>query len=199
MVHTSVSGAGAYHRSVPGWDAGRWGKNYWESKWDVEEMVRTAGFNAQTIVKPAFMMDNFTRPKADFMFPDLINDEIVTAMTPTTKLVLVAAADVGRVVAAAILDPERFNGAAIELAGDALTMAEIAETLSAATGRTITATSMTPEQVFARGQFPGWVESQEWQVAAGYPATPADAERFGITPMTFQKWALNNASLIAHK
>ena len=199
MVHASVSGTGAYHRAAPGWDAGRWDKNYWESKWDVEEMVRNADFSSHTIVKPAFMMENFTRPKADFMFPDLNNDAFVTAMTPTTKLVIVAAADVGRVVVTAILDPERFNGAEIELAGDSLTMAEISATLSTATNRTITATSMSAEQVIARGQFPGWVNSQEWQVAVGYPATPADSERYGIKPMTLQQWAQRNAVLIAHK
>jgi uncharacterized protein YbjT (DUF2867 family) len=199
MVHTSVSGTGAYHRAAPGWDAGRWERNYWESKADVEDAVRSAGFGSYTIVKPAFMMENFTRPKADFMFPDLIDDGLVTALAPETKLNLVAADDIGRVVAAAVLDPERFGGAEIELGGDSLTMAEIAATLSAATGRSIIATSLSAEAVIARGQFPGWVSSQEWQVAAGYPATPADAQVFGITPLTFAEWANRNAEWIARR
>ena len=199
FVHTSVSGTGAYHRSVAGWGVGRWDENYWDSKADVEEAVRAAGFDHHTIVKPAFMMENFTRPKADFMFPDLLDDALVTALTPKTKLVLVAASDIGRVATAAILDPARFDRAEIELAGDALTMDEIAATLSAATGRSITATALSPDAVIARGQFPGWVNSQEWQVAAGYPATPADAEAYGITPLTLAQWAQRNADAVARR
>jgi uncharacterized protein YbjT (DUF2867 family) len=199
MIHTSVSGTGAYHRAAAGWDAGRWDRNYWESKADVEDMVRSAGFDFYTILKPAFMMENFTRPKADFMFPDLLDDGLVTALTPDTNLNLVAADDVGRVTAAAVLDPERFSGAEIELGGDNLTMAEIATILSAATGRSITATSMSAAEVIARGQFPGWVSSQEWQVAVGYPATPADAKVFGITPLTLAEWATRNAERIARQ
>jgi hypothetical protein len=75
-------------------------------------------------------------------------------------------------------------------------MAEIAATLSVATGRLIEATSLTTDEVIARGQFPSWVSSQAWQVAAGYPATPADAQRFGITPQTLAEWAKRNANSI---
>lgn len=197
FVHTSVSGAGAYHRSVAGWSDGRWDRNYWDSKADVEAYVRDAEFACYTIIKPAFMMENFTRPKADGMFPDLADGAIVTALTPETRLVLVAADDIGRVTAGAIADPDHFNHAEIELAGDALTMTEIAAILSAATGRTITALALPAQDVIARGQFPGWVNSQEWQVAAGYPAKPADAARFGITPLTLAEWAQLYAARIA--
>jgi uncharacterized protein YbjT (DUF2867 family) len=199
IIHTSVSGTGAYHRTVKGWDEDRWDKNYWESKAAVEDTVRSSGFDFYTIVKPAFMMENFTRPKADFMFPDLLDDGLVTALTPDTKLTLVAAEDIGRVAASAVLDPGRFNGAEIELGGDSLTMTEIAATLSTATGRAITARSLSADAVIARGQFPGWVNSQMWQVAAGYPATPADAHAFGITPLTFAAWATRNVERIAHR
>jgi uncharacterized protein YbjT (DUF2867 family) len=199
MIHTSVSGAGAYHRSAKGWAAGRWDRNYWDSKADVEDDVRGAAFDLYTIVKPAFMMENFTRPKADFMFPDLLDDGLVTALMPDTKLALVAAEDIGRIVAAAVLDPGRFNGAEIELSGDALTMSGIAATLSAATGRSITATSLSADAVIARGQFPGWVSAQEWQVAAGYPATPADAQAFGVAPQTFAAWVTRNVKRIARR
>src|SRR5271166_5794577 len=124
FVHTSVSGTGTHHRGMAEWGTGRWDENYWDSKADVEDTVRSAGFQHYTIVKPAFMMENFTRPKADFMFPDLLDDALVTALTPATKLVMVAAGDIGRVATAAVLDPTRFDKAEIELAGDALTMEE---------------------------------------------------------------------------
>jgi uncharacterized protein YbjT (DUF2867 family) len=199
LIHTSVSGTGAYHRAVAGWDEGRWDRNYWESKADVEDAVRSAGFDFCTIVKPAFMMENFTRPKADFMFPDLLDDGLVTALKPDTQLKLVAADDIGRIVAAAVLDPARLNGAEIELGGDSLTMPEIAAALSAVTSRSIIATSLPAQEVIARGQFPSWVTSQEWQVVAGYPATPANSKAYGISPITFVEWASRNVERIAHR
>src|SRR5205085_8999701 len=58
LVHTSVSNTGDFH-TMPGWAEGRWGRNYWESKADVEDMVRAAGFPVHTILRPAFMMENF--------------------------------------------------------------------------------------------------------------------------------------------
>lgn len=199
FVHTSVSGAGAFHRSMPGWGTGRWNENYWDSKADVEDMVRNGGFEHYTILKPAFMVENFTRPKADFMFPDLLNDEFVTAMLPDTKMVLVSAEDVGMAAAAAIADPEKFNRAEIELASAALTMTEIAAILSEATGRTITATTLSPEEICARGQFPGWVQSQEWTNEVPYPAKPADAEAYGLKLMDFRDWAKAHRADIALK
>jgi uncharacterized protein YbjT (DUF2867 family) len=104
----------------------------------------------------------------------------VTAMTPDAKLKLVAANDIGRVVAAAVGDPARFNGAEIELGGDSLTMEEIAAILSTVTGRSIAATSLPANEIIARGQFSGWVNSQEWQVAAGYPALNATEHDRGL-------------------
>ena len=54
--------------------------NYWDSKEDVENTVRNAGFGTFTILKPAFMMDNFIAPKAPIMFPHLPGGEILTAV-----------------------------------------------------------------------------------------------------------------------
>jgi uncharacterized protein YbjT (DUF2867 family) len=198
FIHTSVSGAGAFHRQMKGWGTGRWNENYWESKADVEDAVRSAGFRFYTIIKPAFMMENFTLPKAKFMFPDLVNDEIITAFNPKTKLVLVSVEDIGLAAAAAVVDPERFNGAEIELAGDAKTIEEIAAIFSHATGRNISSTSMSPAEIIARGQFPGWVNSQEWSNEVPYPATPAEALAFGLKPVDLAAWAESHSSLLAN-
>ncbi|MEP7348627.1 MAG: NmrA/HSCARG family protein [Sphingorhabdus sp.] len=197
IVHTSVSGTGTYHRQMPDWGTGRWNENYWESKACVEDAVRNAGFDCYTILKPAFMMENFARPKAGYLFPDLVDGRLVTAIEPGRKLALISAVDIGRTACAAVLDPLRFNGAEIELAGDALTMTEIAAILSSTTGRRIEAVSLPAAEVIARGQFPGWVNSQEWQNHSGYPATPAHAQPFGIMPVNFADWAKRNISLIA--
>lgn len=199
MVHTSVSGAGTFHRAMPGWSDGTWSMlaNYWESKAFVEDAVRHAGFPHYTIIKPAFMMENFIPPKAGFMFPDLSAGALVTALLPHTKLALIAAADVGITAATAIEEPTKFTGAEIELAGDWLTIGEIAATLSAVTARHIEGKFLPTDAVLARGQYPGWVKTQDWLSKVGYPARPQAARGLGLQPADFNSWAANHAETIA--
>lgn len=188
FIQTSVSNTGDF-RTMTGWADGRWGRNYWESKGDVEDMVRAAGFPFHTILRPAFMMDNFAQPKAAFMFPDLARGEILTAIEPDTKLPLIAADDIGLAVAAAIASPESYGGAAIELAGDWLTLGEIAVILGQLKGLAITVRTLDPAELIARGQSIGWVESQQWQNVVGYPARPVMMEEVGLAPTRFADWA----------
>lgn len=189
LIHSSVSGTGAYHRSVPQWGTGRWEENYWESKAYVEDTVRDAGFPYYTILRPAFMMENFTPPKSAGMFPDLTNNQLVTAFLPETRVALVSASDIGRAATAAVLDPERYHMAEVELAGDSCTMAEIASTLTRVTGRPVAAISLPAADVVARGQYSGWVSTQEWLNVAGYPATPDGAHKYSIATISFEEWA----------
>lgn len=189
IVHTSVSGAGAFHRSMKDWGTGRWMENYWESKADAEDIVRNAGFTFWTILKPAFMMENFIPPKMARFFPELSQGELISVLEPETKMVLVTAEDVGAATVAAIEDPGRFHGQSIELAGDALTMSEVAAILSRAMGRPITARSESPAEAEARGVMPHWILSQIWSNEVRYPAKPEDSRSLGLSPTTMEVWA----------
>jgi uncharacterized protein YbjT (DUF2867 family) len=189
IIHTSVSGAGAFHRSMKDWGTGRWTENYWESKADCEDMVRGAGFALWTILKPALLMENFIPPKMEVFFPHLSQGEIVSALDPETKMALVTAEDVGAATVAAVEDPERFNGQSIELGGDALTMSEVAAVLSRASGRPISARSVSPAEAERLGIMPSWITSQIWANEVGYPAKPEDSRRLGLSPTTMEAWA----------
>lgn len=68
----------------------------------------------------------------------LREDKIVTAMKPGTRLQMIAVDDIGRFAAAAFIDAEKWNGAAVDLAGDAVTMLEAARTLSEIVGKEVT-------------------------------------------------------------
>ena len=63
VVHSSVSGTG---NDDPGaFDAARWGAfpaHYWRSKIEAESIVRSGGFDAWTIVRPATFMENLLPP-----------------------------------------------------------------------------------------------------------------------------------------
>jgi len=195
FLQASASNAGDF-RAMAGWAERRWDCNYWESKADVEDAARAAGFPACTILRPAFMMENFAQPKAVFMFPDLARRAILTAIAPETRMPLIAADDIGAAAALALAEPERFAGAAIELAGDWLTLGEVADILGRIKGVTITARTLPPADLVARGQHAGWVESQQWQNVVGYPARPAMMEALGLKPIRFADWAGAHADTI---
>jgi len=148
FVHTSVCEAGK-HTAFPRWDSGYWWQKYWTDKWDVEEAVRNAGFARWTVLKPAFMMDNFAQPKAKHLFPHLQQGEIITALLPTTRMQLIAADDVGAFACAAFADPGRFDRRNIDLAVEAPTMGETAATLSRVLHKNVTARSVSPDEAVA--------------------------------------------------
>lgn len=102
---------------------------HFESKYDVERAL--AGRDLpMTVVRPVYFMQNI----AFGLGEEVTAGRLPMPLDPDVTLALLDAGDIGRVVAMAIADPERFVGETIEIAGDDLTLAEIAEALTAATG-----------------------------------------------------------------
>ncbi|QFZ17691.1 NmrA/HSCARG family protein [Saccharothrix syringae] len=188
FVHTSVSGAGQ-HTGVPGWAEGRWAsmEPTLGAKTAIQDHVRAAGFPRWTLLKPAFFMENFL-PSMKFLFPRGVEGGLVSLVKPDTRLSLVAVDDIGRAAAAAVAEPERFHGVELELAGDHLSMAGVAEVLSRVLGVPLSAPDMTEEEAFAAGM-PGMGASHEWLNVAGQPARPHHAAEFGIRLTGFGAWA----------
>jgi uncharacterized protein YbjT (DUF2867 family) len=186
IIHTSVSATGWREHSDH--EPSDFEKVYWDEKEAAEEAVRAAGIDRWTIFKPAFYMNNYLPANRNAMFPELPEGRLVTATSAETVLALINADDFGAAVAAAVADPEKFHQAEIEFAGDALTHSGIAETLSKAAGRQITAVSVTPEE---RAQTIGWppVDSEIWNDRVGYPARPHHAAQYGLTTTTLEQWA----------
>ena len=113
VVYSSVGGA-ERHTGIP----------HFDSKRDVEEYLAARGLST-TVVRPVFFMDNF----AQFMTPT-VEDGGLTVRMPLPAgipLQMIAAADIGAVAAAVVLDPGRVPGGSVEIAGDELTGEQIAE------------------------------------------------------------------------
>jgi len=187
FVHTSVCEAGR-HTGFPRWGSGFWYQKYWTDKWDVEEAVRQAGFPLWTVLRPAFMMDNFAEPKSRFMFPQLRQGRIVSALLPQTRMQLIAAEDVGALARAAIEQPTRFDRQNIDLAAEALTMGEVAATLSKVLGHSVSAQAVSADEAVAAGLHGGWVRSQEWTNEVGYRADLDAARAHGVALTPFARW-----------
>lgn len=111
-----------------------------------------------------------------------------TVLRPDTGLAMVATGDIGAAAARAIAEPDRFHEVELELAGDLLTMAGVARTLSELWGKPVVAPSMDPEQALAAGM-PAWGAGHQLTNAFAQPARPEFARALGIPVTPFADWA----------
>lgn len=192
FIYTSVSSAGE-HTRAPGWTEGRWAmlEPVYTTKAELQDRVRDAGFPRWTIIRPGTFMENFL-PSGEFLFPRGIEGGLVTVVKPGTRLGLVAVADIGATVAAAVADPERFHGVELELAGDHLSMTEIARVLTHALGRSLEAPDMTLEEALAAGLTPAGA-THDWMNAFPQPGRPEYARALGVDVTGFAQWVRDHA------
>ena len=193
FVYTSIAGTGQ-HRESPGWGDERWKAmaHVYETKAALQDRGRDAGFRYWTLLKPGFFMENFLVP--GFIFsPD--GRRLVSLIKPDTVLKLIAVQDIGNAAAAAFADPERFNGEELELAGDELTMTEVAAVLSRASGTELTAPNMTEEEALAAGM-PEYAVGHERLNLVEQPASPRYARALGLRVTGFAEWATEHGAAL---
>jgi len=186
FVHTATSGVGD-HRNVEGWAEGRWKTHevYWENKLATCELVRNAGFAHWTLILPATFMDHSMLDPAGF----IEGYRMVTVLRTDRLVELIAPEDVGKAAAAAITQPARFNGVTLQLAGELLTLPQIAEILSRLDGKKYVVQSSTVEEAVAAGMHPGVAHGLAYVNVAPLLARPEIARSYGLSPMSFETWA----------
>jgi len=154
---------------------------HFDNKARVEETVKGLGFNSYAILRPVFFMENLPSPWF------LQGDKIMTAMRPETKLQMIASDDIGKFAAQAFLEPQKWNRAEVDIAGDAVTMPEAAAAVSEIVGKTITFQPIPIEAVRANSE--DFALMLEWFDKVGYSAPIADLEgKWGIRPLTLREW-----------
>ncbi len=121
VVYSSVGGA---ERKT--------GLSHFESKWQIEEYIRTLGLPA-TILRPVFFMDNLQAYGAPTPVDGVLT--FSTPLTRETKLQMIAVDDIGAFAAMAFERPQEYIGKAIELAGDELSFTTVAELYTKVTGK----------------------------------------------------------------
>ncbi len=160
---------------------------HFENKARVEETVKKLGFPSHVILRPVFFMENLPSPWF------LNGDKLTTALKPETKLQMVAVDDIGKFSAAAFAEADKFKGAEIEYAGDAVTMDEAAAAVSELTGKTVTYQPIPIAAV--RSNSDDFAKMLEWFDAVGYGADiPALEARWGIRPITLRQWVRTQKS-----
>lgn len=121
FVYTSVGGA-ERQTGIP----------HFESKWRIEEHIEALGLPA-TILRPVAFMDNYNWAR-----PAILNGAFYGwGLSANKPLQLIAADDIGAFTALVFDNPQEYIGQAIELAGDELTEAQLAENFAKVIGRPV--------------------------------------------------------------
>jgi uncharacterized protein YbjT (DUF2867 family) len=102
-----------------------------ESKFRIEQHIRGTGLPF-TIVRPVAFMENWLG-----MRQQIENGVLRLPLTPETRLQMIAVDDIGAVIAMALEKPGKWHGRTIELAGDELSMAELAQAFSVSAGHDV--------------------------------------------------------------
>jgi uncharacterized protein YbjT (DUF2867 family) len=177
ITHYVYSSVGSAHRKT--------GIPHFDNKWRVEERLRAAGFPSHVVLRPVFLMENWTSP---WFYPAIQEGRLAVALKPSTALQMIAVADVGRYGAWAFEKHEELNGRAIDIAGDQKTMPETARILSEASGRTVRFTPVPIEEV--RKQSEDFALMLEWFDRGGYEAdVKATSSESGVEPTSLSQWA----------
>lgn len=123
VSHFVYSSVGSAHRNT--------GIPHFDSKWEVEEHVRYVGL-PYTILRPVFFMDNW-----EGMRDQILSGTLPQPLDPDKPLQQVAVEDIGAFTALAFEDPQKWVGREVDLAGDELTMPQVAETFGRVIGREV--------------------------------------------------------------
>jgi len=171
FVYSSVGGA-ERESGIP----------HFESKWQIEKHIRALGLPA-TIIRPVFFMDNFT---SYFGEPIKQQNKLILPLHQDTRLQLIATEDIGSFAALAFEQPTGFLGKALEIAGDELSMTELAETFSRVMKRTIEFVELPMEQMI-QGD-PEMALMFEWFNTHGYQAVLPALRALHPALLTLETW-----------
>lgn len=112
--------------------------SYYQSKENLENVVRAAGMKSYTILRPAFICHDYTLPHVLGNYPELPKTGTLEhAFNEGRGILHIDEKDIGAYAAAALLDPVKFNGAEIELGNEYLTAEQAKDILIKVTGKQV--------------------------------------------------------------
>ncbi|GAW20954.1 hypothetical protein ANO14919_104670 [Xylariales sp. No.14919] len=157
--------------------------DYFVSKSAVEDIVRASGFEAWTILRPAFIHFDYFLPGSLGNFPRLhTHGELDHFYNPGVRMAQTDASDIGKYAAAALQNPAKFRGQEIELSGEYLTIKEIRDILERVSGRNVTERRHGEEDEAVFGhRFQVWANAKD--LTALVAAAQKAHAKFGI-PLT---------------
>jgi uncharacterized protein YbjT (DUF2867 family) len=161
---------------------------YYQSKTNFEDTVRAATFKSYTILRPAFFHTDYTLPHVYGNFPELPTSGTLThGYNDGVGMLHIDERDIGKYVAAALLDPSKFAGQEIDLANECLTIDEVRDILVKVSGRNVQVKKLTGEELEVAKNSVFAMRFQLWaNISPQSSAAKAVEEKFGI-PFTSLK------------
>ncbi len=134
---------------------------HFDSKYEIEEYLAASGVG-WSVVRPVSFMDNW-RWRRD----EILAGEYRDPGSPAQRQQWIAASDIGFFVAEAFDHPDQWLGRAVEIAGDELTLAELATVLSDVTGRPVRPVQI-PWAQYEAENGPELTRMHRWFASVGY-------------------------------
>jgi uncharacterized protein YbjT (DUF2867 family) len=158
---------------------------HFESKHRIEEHLRNTGLH-YTILRPVFFMENWLGMRGQ------IDQGVLSLpLRPETRLQMIAVDDIGAFVALAFSRPGHWDGRAVELAGDELSMAEVAAAFGRMAGREVRYQQMPWEEFEQRA---GRDMTSMWRYFedAGFHVDIPSLRQELPNMKTFERWIQSN-------
>jgi len=171
FVYSSVASA---HRKT--------GIPHFESKWQIEEHIRTLNLPA-TILRPVWFMENFLTPQ----FRDaILKGTLSMPLRAEKPLQMIAVDNIGAFAAMAFEYPDEFIGQAIDIAGDEIRLPEVTEKISKIIERPVRYVEMPIEQM--RRISEDWAAMFQWFNDVGYNADIPKLRQILPELLDFETW-----------
>jgi uncharacterized protein YbjT (DUF2867 family) len=171
FVYSSVGSAGQ-----------RTGIPHFDSKYRIEQHIRAKGMHF-TIVRPVFFMENWLG-----MRQNIENGTINLPLQPETRLQMIAVDDIGGIVANTFEHPGKWQDREFEIAGDELSMADVARNFTRITGRDVRYVQ-TPWDEFEKQVGKDVTSMFRWFESTGYHVDTSAVRLEYPKLMNFDRWA----------
>ena len=155
---------------------------HFESKVKVEEHLRSSGLQYM-IVRPVFFMENWHRGFG----ASIRNGQLQQPLSPTAKLQMVAVDDIGAFAVLALEHPDEWNNRTFSLAGDELSMQQIADAFSRMTARNVKYVQVSWDQ-FEKNMGRELTVMYHWFEEKGFHFNIEEMRREYPPTHTFDRW-----------
>ncbi|KAI8579700.1 hypothetical protein K450DRAFT_174690 [Umbelopsis ramanniana AG] len=171
--------------------------NYWQAKYETEKALERAGFDYWTILRPGVFLNTFCGPVATFLWPTFQKQHVILSpIPPSATQSLIDPDDIARYATAAFADPDTFNGQAIDLSGEEITLKDFAKLITDITGIDIKVEHLSREEAASRGvpEVINWWN--DWKTALSYSIDYDRLEQFPIQRTTSEEYVKNHKDAI---
>jgi len=154
---------------------------FFDSKARIEEHVRSTGLR-YTILRPAFFMENWLGMRAM-----IEQGTLALPLSPDTRLQMIAVEDIGSFTALAFEHPGHWEGRAVDIAGEELSMTGLAEAFTRMTGREVRYRQV-PWNEFELQAGRDYMTMYRWLEEKGFHIDIPALRQENPNMTTFEKW-----------